>query len=230
MTLVANSLRTKDSTGSSLLNGACASHAANDWNRIHCHRELLISLHCSGCSDAMQSDSFHFSLAHYQLLHQTARTHIFICTLDLTPVTMKTECGLGRGIRYKIMCAKHVLSKGIREKKSGGKSRIPQESQTGKLMFGWNPPLRGQEPFWERSSHGKVKADLRCRSENEYKTPWFSVMSTVDCPSRPWALSRISSQSIPVKYVLCVSFSSRNGYMNCAMVRGFLSYSVFILK
>ena len=65
----------------------------------------------------MQSDSFHFSLAHYQLLHQTARTHIFICTLDLTPVTMKTECGLGRGITYKIMCAKHVLSKGIREKK-----------------------------------------------------------------------------------------------------------------
>ncbi|KAB0392607.1 hypothetical protein E2I00_004072 [Balaenoptera physalus] len=36
-----------------------------------------------GRSDAMQSDSFHFSLAHYQLLHQTARTHIFICTLEL---------------------------------------------------------------------------------------------------------------------------------------------------
>ncbi|MXQ80622.1 hypothetical protein E5288_WYG009099 [Bos mutus] len=47
-----------------------------------------------GRSDAMQSDSFHFRLAHYQLLYQTTRIYIFICTLELTRIAMKTEFGL----------------------------------------------------------------------------------------------------------------------------------------
>jgi len=39
------------------------------------------------------------------------------------------------------LCANHVIAK---EKECGGKAWILQDSQTGKLQFGSNPPLKGQ--------------------------------------------------------------------------------------
>lgn len=95
---------------------------ADDWNGILCHQELLISLHCSDCSDSMQSDSSHSRLAHYQLLQETAKTHIFIWMwrLDFIVVTIHR-------LRYKLsqqyghLCTYHIQTTPGKAKQSNAK-------------------------------------------------------------------------------------------------------------
>lgn len=143
---------------------------ADDWNGILCHQELLISLHCSDCSDSMQSDSFHSRLAHYQLLQETAKAHIFIWMWRLAFIVVTIH-----RLRYKLsqqyghLCTYHIQRAPGKAKESSTKQRrilYPLGFTNWRTWIGIKVTRRRTGGLLAKSICDRVTSNLSHGSEN----------------------------------------------------------------